>query len=538
MRELLKNWKVLLVFALLILSVLLISINGLKMGVDFSGGTLFQIHLASSVEDASQLATVRSIVEQRMDSFGLRDTTVTTWGKEFVIAQIAETDPEAIANLETLLRTQGKFEATIDGNVLFEGSDILQIVKDPSKGYGFTNETEGVRWNLPFVLKQNAARNFSRMVFHRCTATGYDSKGASQYDCDLTYFFIDRPKEAVLIIPQKVYAADTEILLNGSQQEDISQGTQIEELLLNAAMPYFIVDENLSEEQTAQLSSLVQSNRTALVPPTLPQVIKEKLAAMGFKLKEVSAPEGVPWVWLAAGAQQTIALTPGITGWDPYVATAEEQKIFTDLFITGAASDIETAKTHLQSLTILLETGSLPVAIDNISKETISPLLGKEFLNNVMIMGLAALVVVSLIIFLRYKKLTLTIPIVITSISEAMITLGFAALVGFNLDLAAVAGIIAAIGTGVNDQIIITDELMQGSEATSGSLLNRVKRAFFIVMAAASTVIATMLPIIVFGFGFGKLVGFAVTTITCVLVGVLITRPAYGEVARYLLSKY
>ncbi|MFH1224704.1 MAG: hypothetical protein V1676_02780 [Candidatus Diapherotrites archaeon] len=538
MRELLKNWKVMLVFVLLFISALLISINGLKMGVDFSGGTLFQIHLAGTVEDPSQLATVRSIVEQRMDSFGLRDTTVTTWGKEFVIAQIAETDPEAIANLETLLRTQGKFEATIDGNVLFEGSDILQIVKDPGKGYGFIEEEGGIRWNLPFVLKQSAARNFSHMVFHRCTATGIDSKGASQYDCDLTYFFIDRPRESLLIIPGKVYAADTELLLNGSQQEDISQGTQIEELLLNAAMPYFVVDENLSEEQTAQISALVQSHRTALLPPATPQGVKDKLAALGFKLKEISAPESVPWTWLATGAQQTIALTSGITGWDPYIATVDEQKIFSELFITGAASDIETAKTHLQSLTILLETGSLPVAIDNISKETISPLLGKEFLNNVMVMGVAALIVVSLIIFLRYKKLTLTIPIVITSISEAVLTLGVAALIGFNLDLAAVAGIIAAIGTGVNDQIIITDELMQSREATSGSLLNRVKRAFFIVMAAASTVIATMLPIIIFGFGFGKLVGFAVTTIICVLVGVLITRPAYGEVARYLLSKY
>jgi preprotein translocase subunit SecD len=33
----------------------------------------------------------------------------------------------------------------------------------------------------------------------------------------------------------------------------------------------------------------------------------------------------------------------------------------------------------------------------------------------------------------------------------------------------------------------------------------------------------------------GKLVGFAITTIVGVLVGVFFTRPAYGELAKYLL---
>ena len=66
---------------------------------------------------------------------------------------------------------------------------------------------------------------------------------------------------------------------------------------------------------------------------------------------------------------------------------------------------------------------------------------------------------------------------------------------------------------------------------------NRVKRAFFIIFAAAATSLATMLPIIFFGFGLGKLVGFAITTISGVIIGVFITRPAFGEIAKYLLSR-
>ena len=46
-----------------------------------------------------------------------------------------------------------------------------------------------------------------------------------------------------------------------------------------------------------------------------------------------------------------------------------------------------------------------------------------------------------------------------------------------------------------------------------------------------------MSPLIIMGYGLGKLVGFAITTIIGVLVGVLITRPAYGEVIKIILLR-
>ena len=109
------------------------------------------------------------------------------------------------------------------------------------------------------------------------------------------------------------------------------------------------------------------------------------------------------------------------------------------------------------------------------------------------------------------------------------------------MDLAAITGIIAAVGTGVDDQIVITDELTKGAEETvqtGGSLAGSAKKAFFIVMASAATAIAAMLPIIFFGQGSGmaRLVGFAITTILGVLIGVIITRPAFGEIAKVMVA--
>jgi len=145
--------------------------------------------------------------------------------------------------------------------------------------------------------------------------------------------------------------------------------------------------------------------------------------------------------------------------------------------------------------------------------------------------------VVSLVIFVRYRIPRLVIPIILTGLSEIILIAGFASILRYNLDLAAVAGILATVGTGVDHQIIITDELLKGETSVSGSFLNRIRKAFFIIFAAAATTVATMLPIILFSFGFGKLRGFAITIVIGVLIGVLITRPAFSIIAESVLKK-
>jgi preprotein translocase subunit SecD len=101
------------------------------------------------------------------------------------------------------------------------------------------------------------------------------------------------------------------------------------------------------------------------------------------------------------------------------------------------------------------------------------------------------------------------------------------------------AGILAAVGTGVDSEVIMTDELMRGAheEHEEKGWLARSKRAFFIVLASASTNISSVLPLLFFGSGLGKLSGFALTTIAGVLLGILISRPAFQEIIRTILIK-
>ncbi len=152
-------------------------------------------------------------------------------------------------------------------------------------------------------------------------------------------------------------------------------------------------------------------------------------------------------------------------------------------------------------------------------------------MRNAIMAGFAAIVAVSIVIFLRYRDPRIVAPIIATGISEVLIILGIASLIRWNIDLPAIAGIIAAVGTGVDDQIVITDEVFLEKEK---SLRHRMKSAFFIIMAAYMTTVAAMLPL--FSIGLQILRGFALTTIIGVTIGVGITRPAYAALIRNIIG--
>ena len=191
------------------------------------------------------------------------------------------------------------------------------------------------------------------------------------------------------------------------------------------------------------------------------------------------------------------------------------------------------ALNNMKRLQTVLITGSLPVKLDIVKIDVISPLLGAEFLRNAIIAAVLSLAVVSATIFARYRKLKISIPIVIVSASEIVLLLGVAALIGWNIDLAAVAGIIITVGTGVNHQIVITDETLRG-ERFAANWKERIKRAFSIIMTSYFTVFVALLPLIFAGAGLLK--GFAIITILGASIGVFISRPMFARVIEILLK--
>ncbi len=189
---------------------------------------------------------------------------------------------------------------------------------------------------------------------------------------------------------------------------------------------------------------------------------------------------------------------------------------------------------NMKRLQTILITGSLPIKLNIVKADIISPVLGSNFINDTIKMMILAIIAVTAVIFIRYRRPAIALPIMLTAVSEVIIILGVAALIGWNIDIAAIAGILVAVGTGVDDQIVIMDE-STSKRNREISWLRRMKNAFFIIFAAYFTGVVAMIPLLFAGAGLLK--GFAITTIIGITVGVFITRPAFAAVAEQLYKE-
>jgi preprotein translocase subunit SecD len=196
---------------------------------------------------------------------------------------------------------------------------------------------------------------------------------------------------------------------------------------------------------------------------------------------------------------------------------------------TGATREdaFKDATESMNKLQTILITGSLPYKLEIVKLDTISPLLGKEFIRSILLAGIAAFIAVIIISFLRYRKLNYVIALLFINLAEIIIMLGVAAFINWNLDIVSIAGILASIGTGIDQEIIILDEARQNRFL---GIKERIKRAITIIVGAYFTALVSLLPLMWAGAGLLK--GFAITTFIGITVGVLITRQAFSDIIK------
>jgi preprotein translocase subunit SecD len=194
-----------------------------------------------------------------------------------------------------------------------------------------------------------------------------------------------------------------------------------------------------------------------------------------------------------------------------------------------------TGQQAAQNLEIHLRNGALPVDVTVAGSGSVSATLGEHFKLMCILAGLLALLTVGLVVYYRYREPAIVLPMVCINASEIIILLGISVFT-IQLDLATIAGLIAVLGTGIDQLIIITDEILHEGKVPSPNVYQkRLSRALTIIVASAATVVIAMLPLALMDLS--SLRGFAIITILGVLIGVTITRPAYGRIIMAILSK-
>lgn len=486
-----------------------LALKGLQFGMDFRGGSVIQIKLDVPPGQTFDMQTVVTVMQNRLNAFGLKDVTVRPFGNDYIIVEVAETDQTAINQLQSLIGQQGKFETLFEGNVVLAGEDIVSVITDPQRGYGVTPSGNLYEWTAPFLLSSQGADRFAKAIEGRCTIVP-----GSQSCTETVYMFIDRPAGAVILMDLNTYGNESRVPDNF---ESSTTTVAVEDLVKNSGLQ-LIVTSSLTDSILGNLSG-----KEVIIPQDTFNVSR----LQQYASKVVVKPKATKfWIVDALGLENIVHLTPGVTTGKP----------ITEPSITGSTASLEAARQELNRVVILLKSGKLPVSVSVGSVSTISPTLGSDFLYYSALAGLVAMASVTVVLFVRYKKVKIAVPVMITLVSEIFMILGVAALIGWQLDLPSVAGIITAIGTGVNDQIIVVDEILRGEGIDERilSMAQKIKKAFSIIFMAAGTIVFAMFPLLFMGLG--VLRGFAITTIVGVVVGIFITRPAFASWVDRLLT--
>lgn len=490
-----------------------------NLGIEFVGGVRVPISLEHSVDQATMQSMVETI-KTRINKFGLSQAVVRPLGDKEIIVEIPRADSTVIANIERILREQGKFEAIIDGKLSLSGEHVIANAIGGSGGESIQSSSSGTEWTLVFAISGDGE------LFFANAAAG--KKGFP------VLMFLDRPENAVVLVSQSSVTGIPTDTLNDVLRKDGDDLT----------LAFF---ESFSNRSLEGKTRVVVGENALKQNPRAEQI----LLASGFNYsadapKKITLRSDADMVPETARGQVSSTIVSwkgiGLRSAPTLQVDPLRQNAITQYSITGRSQGAtpddqkKNALLEVRELKSVLSGGRLPVTTVVGSYYDVSPSLGKQFLFYSIVGVLVAIIAVAILLFLRYRTLSLLIPIIATNIIELVILLAILGTFG-TLDLSAMAGVIALIGTGVDNQIIITDEFSRKKHADEEELSMKEKfsRAFFIVFATAGIALASMAPL--FLSGIVEVMGFAVATMLGVIIGVAVTRPAYGVVAEELFSK-
>jgi preprotein translocase subunit SecD len=556
-KQLAKEWRMwVLALALLVSTVLLVPWNsptlffdtsGDEIGfqttledrtsIEFSGGTrlLLRMETNQTGEELETLADeVRNTLEVRLSNTNIPDTSVRTvdigGGSWRIQVESATNEQE---RLRSVVQREGSFETRMPIPVENERNYTLG---ENEYRFSLDNRTVNVQGPEEFSRQVDPQERFS-----------VSENGINDYNTSFVYRnFNENSSEAEIEVVMYTGEEIQEVLESDSQIT--GQGSSFE-----FRFPVII-------------SQAAAENRLHI--------------SQNYEERSIRGPGGQQYLAFDNGEFARSGLyVDGNRESGLLMASVFSQSAETRSTISGPGETRDDAVQARDEMVSILKSGSLPVSVEVVSASTLSSSLGSQFMSAAVISIIGSLIAVGILVFIRYRDARVVLPLVLTGASEVYILLGAYFTTLGTLSLSAVAGIIAAVGTGVDDQIIITDE--SGKESLGG-WQKKMKRAFFVIFTSAASTIGAMSPILApsavsyligaagigligytlykrgthrhyVGIGvFAVLVSFfttslgpsgaalstihefARTTILGILIGITITRPAYAKTIEYI----
>ncbi|MCK9626857.1 MAG: hypothetical protein M0R23_10500 [Bacteroidales bacterium] len=508
MLKLFADKRILILSIILILSLSLIVFKGINFGIEFEGGVRIPITFDRDLT-VTEMDDVVNTLKTRISKFGLSQVNVKSIPYREVQIELAVGDESSIEQIEKLLQQQGNFEAIINNKVAINGQDILS----GSIGEGRVSAVsrEAYKWEVDFAITEAGANKFAAV------ALGQANKPV--------HMFLDRPEDAIILLDPRLFPEGVEV---SSIISSVNSFNSIE----NSNLKFIIIDnwevkKNILIKELNNTNRLIIASEGSFYASELSELsenvnlISDEDFTFGMYYNQVTG-EYIINQWKAIGLLSSPTLSEGLAQGAPSRLVS----------VSGSTTDSSAAYDEAKNIKSILSGGRLPVNAILGSTISIPAPLGKQFLDMSVIGGLVAIALIVLFVTFRYRSPKLFIPIIVITSAEIIILI--ALLGGFGtIDFSAMAGIIAALGTSIDSQIIITDELLKKKGVmTKEEMQQCINRAFFIIARNVATAVVAMLPL--FFSGIVEVIGFATSTIFGALLGLIISRPAYAAIVEKL----
>lgn len=209
-------------------------------------------------------------------------------------------------------------------------------------------------------------------------------------------------------------------------------------------------------------------------------------------------------------------------------AATVSQGFSSDVIIQGNFTQDE-----VKNLVTLINSGSLPTKLDEISSKTVTASFGDDSLSKTLIAGVVGitLVMVLMVVIYRFSGFIASVGLMLYTV----LTLGIFWLVGGVLTLPGIAAILLGIGMAVDANILnfsrIKDELRNGSNLSGAFKKGNTNSIKTIIDANITTL---LVAVILFIFGESSIKGFA----TMLMISIFVTMLVMVVITRLMLKLF
>ncbi len=444
-----------------------------KLGLDLDGGlsVVYQTHTPVT---QAQLDTVTTILNERVDAGGASGATVSSQGKNQITVQIPG-EKNAQATLKTLGNTA---ELLFRPALCYAPAFSVAKGKTPSTGPLPTcaAATQLTAANLQVTPDSNNVNGYTSNTNISADPQFASYKSTSPYT--------DNKNDTVLL-PGTAASGSGRYVLGPAQMS----GTAVKSASAQLNQGQWAVNLVLTGPGAKQWDALAKEQFHAII-------------AIDLDGQVISAPITQPTEQAFSSFNGQVQISGSFT--------EDQAKLLATDFTYGA----------------------LPVKLDRLNVETVSPTLGKASLHAGLIAGLAGLILVMLYVIFYYRLLGVVVVsglAVTGALLYAIISI-LGQSFNITIDLAGVIGIIVSIGITVDSYIVYFERLKDEARAgrTIRSSVDKGFQSAFRTVLAADAV-SLLGAVILYQFSIGPVQGFAlflgISTLLDVFVTYFFTRP-------------